>query len=489
MASTFFAQFCGGFYKALSPSVAADQAINVFTETTQVQGNAKQTTIYGAPGRVLETTLATLPNRGWFTQDGRTWTVSGDTLYERTAPATYVSRGTVSNDGSPVSFSSNGKGGDQLGLVSGGEIYMLDLVTDVLTGPVVLPFMNPVLMAFIDGYFIVNQANTPIQWFSALEDGTSWDALDFFTRSGTSDNTVGIAVSRDRIWVLGSKTSTQFYDSGDVDTPFLPYPGTTFQTGLVSPYLLTLYNDILVWVAESARGQRRVVAASEPSPQTISTPPIEIWLGTATTLSDARILAYEQEGHAFVPIITAPSTTGDIKTYAFDMTEKQWAARSKWDAVNGVHRQWPASGSTTTAGTVLVGDYQTGEVFTLELDAYDDDGGILMAERTAPYLSTGNQWLFVNGVELAMQPGVGLSSGQGSDPQVELSISRDGAHTWVSAGFGSLGAIGNYVARAIWKKIGRAREDRLVLRVRQSDPVKRVWQGLWLDFDRGTGQL
>lgn len=489
MASQFWQNFVGGFYKALSPSVAADQAINIFTETTQTQGNAKQVTIYGTPGRVLETTLATYPNRGWFTQDGRTWTVSGNTLYERTAPATYVARGTITDDGFPVSFASNGKGGNQLGISAAGGIYMLNLVTNVLTGPVVLPFMDPVLLIFIDGYFITNQANTPIQWFSALEDGTSWDALDFFTRSGTSDNTVGIAVSRDRVWVLGSKTSTQFYDSGDADTPFLPYPGTTFQTGLITPWLLTIYNDVLVWVAESARGQRRVVAATEPTPQTISTPPIESWLNSASTLADARMIGYEQEGHAFVPIITAPSTDGEIKTYGFDMAEKQWAARSKWNSISGVHERWPVAGSTATGGSVLVGDYQTGEVFTLELDAYDDDGGILMAERTAPYLSNGNNWVFINSIELAMQPGVGLTSGQGVDPKVELSISRDAAHTWVSAGFANLGRLGEYVTRAMWKRLGRAREDRLVIRVRQSDPVKRVWQGLWLDLDRGTGQL
>ena len=489
MAATLWPAFCGAFYQALSPSIAADQAVNVYTETRKVPGSAKQVTMYGTPGLVLETTLATYPNRGWFTENGRTWVVSGDTLYERTAAATYVSRGTISDDGFPVSFSSNGKGGDQLGISGGGAIYMLDTVTDVLTGPVALPFSGPVLLVFIDGYFITNQANTPVQWFSAIEDGTSWDALDFFTRSNTADNTVGIAVMRDRIWVLGGKTTTLYYDSGDADTPFLPYPGTTIQTGLVSAWLLNLYNDTLFWVAESPRGQRRVVAATEPAAQDISTPPIDLFLNGATTLTDARMLNYEQDGHLFVAI-AAPSATGDLKVPAYDVTEKLWHFRAGWDSVQGRYTRWRAAGSTAVGGTVLVGDYLTGAVYSLSLSAYDDNGSVIRRERTTPYIGAENQWVFIDQVELGMQPGVGLTSGQGSDPLVNLEISRDGAHTWVSAGTATLGKLGDYVARAIWRRLGRVRLDRLVIRVTQTDPVKTVWgPGLWFSATQGTGQL
>lgn len=489
MAAQLWQAFVGGTYQALSPSIAADQAVNVFQEQRRVPGSPKQVTFYGTPGRVLETTLATLSNRGWFTQDGQTWTVNGNTLYERTAPATYVSRGTIMDDGLPVSFASNGLGGDQLGIVGGGELKVLDLVTDVLSAAIVLPFPDPVMIAFIDGYALINQENTPIVWFSALEDMETWDAIDFFTRSNTSDNVVGIGVSRDRVWVFGSKTSTLYYDSGDTDTPFLPYPGTTFQVGLASPWLLNIYNDTFRWVAVSSRGQFRVVEATEPSPQEISTPPIVLFLNSASTLTDARTLTYEQEGHVFVAF-TVPSASGDLKTPVYDATEQLWHYRAGWDAVTGRYTRWPAQGCTTVDGTVLVGDYATGAIYELDLDTYDDASGVLMRERTAPYASDSAEFVFVDQFELGIQPGVGLSTGQGSAPQVELSLSRDGAHTWVSAGFATMGAMGDYVARAIWRRLGRARADRLVFRVRQSDPVKCViGPGAWITITNGTGQL
>lgn len=481
--------FCGGFYTALSPVIAADTAINVYPETRTVPGSAKELVCYGTPGRRVWLTVGTSRCRGWFTQDGRTFVVVGPTLYEiDRVLVTATVLGTVADDGQPVSFASNGAGGDQLGVVSGGAFYVLDLTTNGFAA-VALPFAGPVMIAFLDGYGLINQADSPIVWFSAIEDLTTWDALDFFTRSGTSDNIVGIAVSRDRVWTLGSKTTTLFYDSGDADTPFVPYPGTAFQTGLASPWLLGLYDDVLVWVGQSAHGALRVSMATEPQPQTISTPPIEAWLAGCTTVADGECLIYAQDGHPFFAV-TCPSSPDAVQTYAFDLREQVWHARAGWDSALGVYTRWGARGTTTVGTTVYVGDYASGELSILDLETYTDNGDVLRRERTAPYLDAENQWVFVQQVELGMQAGVGLSTGQGSDPQVELQISRDGAQTWTSAGFAALGAIGGYTARAIWRRLGRARGDRLVLRVIQTDPVRCVWgPGLWLQIEAGTGQL
>ena len=479
--------FCGGFYKSLSPVIASDTAINVYTETREVPGSPKTVTMIGTPGLLLDATVATLACRGWFSQDGRTWVVVGDTLYERTAAATYTSRGTIPDDGNPVSFASNGAGGDQLGVVGGGELNVLNLTTNAVTTPV-LPFSDPVMIAFLDGYGLINQEDTPTVWFSALENFSSWDALDFFSRSGTSDNIVGITISRDRVWCLGSKTSTLFYDSGDADTPFVPYPGTAFQTGLVNPWLLWVEGDVLYWVAESNEGERRVVKATEAQPETISTPPIDLFIERCTTLDDARLIGYEQIGHTFI-VISCPSSPDDVQTYAFDARENLWHARAGWDTGAGIYTRWRASGAVVTNGQVFVGDYQTGDLYELDINTFADNGVILKRERAAPYLSDENQVVFVDQFELGMQAGVGISSGQGSDPTVNLEISRDGARTWVDCGTAGLGAQGEYEARAIWRQLGSARADRLVFRVTQTDPVRCVWgPGAWLRIQPGTGQ-
>lgn len=487
-------EFCGGAYTALSKSIACDQAINVFTETREIPGSPKQSTLYGTPGRRFVTNLGAGPCRGWFTQDGRTWVVVGNTLYERIDATTFNTIGTIPNDNKLVSFASNGQGGNQLGIVGGGQLNVLNLQTGAFT-TTALPFSNPVSCVFQDAYLLVNQRNTPIVWFSALEDMTSFDALDFFARSGTSDNVVALGVSQDRVWVFGSKTTTLFYDSGDADTPFLPYQGTTAQNGLSTAQLLVIYRDIFFWVSGAQRGTYRVMSGGAPGAQNISTRPIDLWLESAESLDDATMGVYEQEGHVFV-WITVPQAQGDIKTYCYDATEQKapWHARTNYDATTGQHGQWTAQGATTVGGTVYVGDSSTGDIFMLDLNCYTDNGGTIKRSRRAPYLGSENQWVFLDEFELGTQPGVGHVSGTSdtpeSVPEVELWISGDSANTWMCAGASPLGRIGEYRTRTMWTRLGRYRSDRLVLETVQTAPVKCVWgPGAWLRVSPGTGQL
>lgn len=486
---SLWSQFTGGAYTARSTSIAAETAINVYTETREVPGSPKQATLYGTPGQKYYATATTVEGRGWFSQDGQTWTVVGDQLYEvNTETGVLTARGTITDDGKLVSWTTNGQGGEQLGIVAAGKLYVLTLTTNVLA-EVALPFSGPVMITFLDTYGLINQADSPIVWFSALEDLTAWDALDFFTRSGTSDNIVGIAVTRDRVWALGSKTTTQFYDSGDSDTPFVPYPGTTTQIGLVSASALAVRDDTVYWIATSESGQRKFVSAVDPATNVLSTPPIDRFLAACPTLADAELLLYQQEGHTHVTM-TCPSSPDAVQSYTYDTREQLWHARAGLDTTTGQYTRWRARGVTSVGGQVYVGDYATGDLYTLDLDTYTDNGSILKRERTAPYLGADNQWAFLDQFELGIQPGVGLSSGQGSAPVVDLEISRDGAHTWVSAGSATLGAIGEYAARAIWRRLGRVRQDRLVIRVTMTDPVKCVFgPGAWLKFSAGTGQL
>lgn len=495
MAGTLFLQFNGGFYQALAPVMGADQAVNIYTETRQVEGSAKQVFMFGTPGLKLWGSVDTQGNRGWFSQDGRTFTVVGNTLYEVNVDlVTTTSRGTITDDGLSVYFASNGAGGDQLGIVAAGELKVLNLGTNVLSAAVSLPFSNPVMIVFLDGYGLINEQDTPIVWFSALENLETWDALDFFTRSNTSDNIVGIAVSKDRVACMGSKTTTWFYDSGDADTPFVPYPGTTIQTGLLAPALLGTYNDELLFVAQSERGQIRVARLLDTSVQTISTPPIDLFLAGASTVTDGELLIYYQEGHAFVTI-TLPSSPEQLQSPCYDMTEGLWHFRAGWDSDLGQYSRWRARGSAVDGATVFVGDYANGNLYTLDLATYadeiaDDETAVLKAERAAPYASSTPQWLFIKEIQLLAQSGVGIGgSGSGDDPQVQLEISRDGAQTWIDCGLAALGQLGQYTTRTIWRRLGRVRADLLVLRISQTAPVQRAWGPLSMDLESGTGAL
>lgn len=479
-------QFIGPAYRARSQAIAADALINLYPELSENGSDTKQATYYGTPGLQAFATAATVSTRGSFSQDGFAATAIGGVLYAVNATLrTLTAIGPIANDGLPVSFASNGRGGEQLALTSAGKLYIYDYVTGVLSGPIALPLTNAaVQVEFLDGYFVLSEADTVRVWFSALEDGTSWDALDFFAVSLTSSNVVGIKVFRDRLWVFQSQSSLVYYDSGDADNPFVPYPGSVMQEGAVTPWAIAVLGEQIYWLAQDNQGRNRLVSAADYAPTVISTPPISFALASYATIADAEVLAYEQEGHPFL-CWTFP--TGD-QTWCYGVREQQWHERSTYDAETGLRHRWRARGVSAIEGVLFVGDYSTGDTYALDLDTFTDNGGTIQRLRRAPYLSAENQWMFIDRVELGIQSGVGLPDG--SEPQLMLSLSRDSGFTWTPPITAGMGAIGNYLARAIWRKLGRVRADRLVIEITQTDPVRAVWgPGLWIKATPGSGQL
>jgi hypothetical protein len=72
-----------------------------------------------------------------------------------------------------------------------------------------------------------------------------------------------------------------------------------------------------------------------------------------------------------------------------------------------------------------------------------------------------------------MEVGVGLTSGQGVNPQIGLSISRDNGKTWGPQMWKTFGAIGEYRTRVEWRRLGSPREASFKLTV--TDPVPVVF--------------
>jgi hypothetical protein len=70
---------------------------------------------------------------------------------------------------------------------------------------------------------------------------------------------------------------------------------------------------------------------------------------------------------------------------------------------------------------------------------------------------------------LDMDTGVGLTTGQGSNPQAMLRWSRDGGKTWSNSIWRSMGAIGHYGWRTMWHRVGGG--EREVYEITITDPI------------------
>ncbi len=89
--------------------------------------------------------------------------------------------------------------------------------------------------------------------------------------------------------------------------------------------------------------------------------------------------------------------------------------------------------------------------------------------RQSPHLAHEGAMLYYGAFELDLETGRGLSTGQGSDPQIMLQWSDDGGHTWSNEHWVSAGKKGQYSTRARWLMLGRGRNR--VFRVVMTDPV------------------
>jgi hypothetical protein len=76
-------------------------------------------------------------------------------------------------------------------------------------------------------------------------------------------------------------------------------------------------------------------------------------------------------------------------------------------------------------------------------------------------------------MQIQFQPGVGLDNiQQGTNPQAMLRWSSDGGSVWSSEHWVSIGKIGKYNNRAIWRRLGWSRDR--IFEVVVSDPIKAV---------------
>lgn len=99
--------------------------------------------------------------------------------------------------------------------------------------------------------------------------------------------------------------------------------------------------------------------------------------------------------------------------------------------------------------------------------------------------SENNRRMFISNLEVLCDTGIGLNEGQGVDPQVMRSISRDGGHTWGIEKWRSAGAMGNYNTRVRW--IGSNGSYRNgVAKIVVTDPVDWQFLKVMADIEEGS---
>lgn len=461
--------FIGPGYLSQSPTVDVERTVNLLL-THADAGNPKTDMWFEVTPGTNSFLVANDVHRpgGAFSLNGRAFIVCGDTLSEVFADKTRKTLGTVGNDGLPVSMASNGPGGNQLMVVSAGKGYIFNLSTGVfaqITDPDFFP--NVGMCGFLDGYFLVNQKNTAKFQISVLEDGTSWDPLDIAQKNQTNDYILSLIVDVDRkvVRLIGSQNTEIWWDAGTATFPFEAVPNAMQSMGTIGPFAWAQPDDAVTWIGESTNGSRTAFEAGGLSAQRVSTHAVEAVWSTYSRVDDCYAWTCEYRGHS-LSVFTFPTVDA---TWVYDRTEKTWFEWLYWDVVAGVYRAHLACSHMYAFNQHLVGSRLDANLHTLSSDYLSDNGAAIRRLRRSPHVESANYFLFCSELRFGFQVGVGLVSGQGSDPQIMLRISRDGGRTWGNERWRSLGKMGDYRRRVRYLANGGWRDGVLELTV--SDPT------------------
>jgi hypothetical protein len=319
-----------------------------------------------------------------------------------------------------------------------------------------------------DNYFVYNKPDSQL-WAASDLLSPLTDPLSFASKDGSPDDLVSIIVDRREVYLLGEMSSEVWINSGGVPFPFTRIPGTSTQQGIAAQWSMARMGNSFAYVSKNNRGEAMIVRMNGYFPERISTHAVETTL-VNQNVSDALAWTYQLEGHE-VYVVTFPSIGTNGLTWAYDNTTGLW---HKWLYRNNQNEFERHRGNCCAFFNqqVLIGDYENGKIYQIAREFYTDDGAPIRRIRRAPHITTDLQRQYFHELQIQFQPGVGLSNGQGQDPQVMLRWSNDGGSTWSNEYWTSIGKQGKYQNRAIWRRLGWSRDK--VFEVSVSDPVKAV---------------
>lgn len=374
--------------------------------------------------------------------------------------------GTLTTSSGYVSMSNNPT---QLIIVDGTDGYVYNKDTGVFSTIGDTDFTEATTVVFIDGYFIYNQPNTAKFWFSALNDGLTWDALEVATAESKPDLLVGLAQNKGDLWAFGQETIEIWYDAANESgSPFSKQQGAGIDVGCASAFSILSINDTLVWldnrgfIVQSEVSTLLRNQSSGYSLKKLSTDAMEQEFATYPRWDDAVACTYNDGGHLMYEL-TFPSA---YKTWVLDTTLQAWHEKDYFNSYNGLQEQSLDQFAVAYQNLVVSGGIRDGKIYLMSHEYLDDNGVNIRRLRTTSPFVNDFKLIGVDSFEIKLKTGEVAS---GLEPKIMLRYSNDSGYTYSNELIRDLGKIGEYGKRVIWPRLGTAHEWMLEIKI--TDPI------------------
>ena len=362
-------------------------------------------------------------------------------------------------------------------IVADGRVYTYDgttfaeVVDPNLDDPNAVAFINNQwIYDGLDGGFIVSDVGDP----------ASLNPLNYASAEALGDDLIRPYAFNQLLYLFGEKSTEVWYNSGVGNPPFDRVEGGIIAKGISGVYCICNTDQFLYFLGDD----RNVYQATSSQLRSIMTPAMATAFESYATVSDSFFFNLKIEGQDFI-VMTFPTENvtwcySETTNFWFQLNSGSQGGRyvaNSYAYCYGKHLLGTTELPTPSAGELL----NYAGVCELDIDTYSDmqnqyyiTNGTQIKERIISPINgdligaPGNR-VMMNKLNLIMQTGVGIATGQGSSPTVMLSLSTDGGETWTSEYQVGIGAGGRYQTRVEWWHIDSFYDG--TIKIRFSDPV------------------
>jgi hypothetical protein len=448
----------GPSYQSRSKPLSSQQTVNWYQQLTE--SGKEQYVLLPFPGlKVSGSPSAALKDRGFHVMGEVLYQVKGTGLYEIASSGDHTLRGAIPRFKRCIMADD----GINLFIVVPNEtVWKYSTDTNLVTEVTNVNIKGAQSVDFINNQFLYTFPEWTV--VSNVGDGSEASGLNITAEETLPDKMVRDFVYEEVIYRCGVKSIVGWYNSGVGSPPIEKLQGRIFSTGLAALYSIAKTDEAFYWLGDD----NSIYRAQGGAKQRVSTDAISNSIRGFSVVSDAIGYTYTMQGQNFYTI-TFPTAN---KTFTIN---ESLGADGWFELSSGsTGDRWQATSLVSAYGENFAADEDNGNAYTLDLDTYTNNSEELQRTRVTAsingdLLGAKGKRIQMSRMELIMETGVGLVSGQGDNPRIMIEASYDGGRSWSHGAWARTGRLGEFVIKVEWFSL-RTFLD-MMIRVSTSDPV------------------
>ena len=429
--------------EARSKIVSVERLLNCYIEATGERGKSP-TVIYGVSGLVAFSDIANGENRGIYYDSSfdksNYYAVVGNGLFKVNNSGDSTLLTNIDGSGS-VNFSTN------LGqlIICTSDVSSLNYVWN---GSSAINVVQEATSSSFINQRTIYYTETKI-FYSALNDASNVDGLDFFVAEGARDKTRWGITDRLELWIFGDTSIEIWRNVTDPDNPFERIGGVFIERGILSPHTVAQVDNGVFWVGDDGV----VYRPNGYTPERISKHEVERDIDLLVDKNGLSAFSYTEDGHPFYVL------TCQFFTWVYDASTQQWHERESYAKKN-----WIGGYHTRAFGKHLIADVNNGKTYELNQDTHNENGNYLIRKFATPHINAFPDSLSISKVSLDIETGFGA--------QCMIRHSKDGGYIYSAVRHRTLGSIGKYFNRYMETRFGKSSPHGAVFELSMSDNVQ-----------------